>query len=105
MEGSELAEGWDMAFKRALAMPDKTIVQAGMRPIPQSVQRWLYERALRTIPWEKIGEKVVRPTINEVSKGAEVLKDSANSYMYRSTHPSDRLIDEAIANHLRKFGK
>jgi hypothetical protein len=97
--------GWREALQAHAEPQDKTIVQAGMRPIPQSIQRQIYERALRTIPWEKIGEKVVRPTINEASKGTEALKDSANAYMHRSTHPSDRLIDEAITNHLRKFGK
>jgi len=28
-----------------------------------------------------------------------------NSYMYRSTYPSDRSIEEAITNHFIKFGK
>jgi len=73
--------------------------------VPPSVRRRLYDMAIRNIPWEKIGEEVVRPVMDDISKGTEALKDSANSYMYRSTHPSDRLIEEAIADHFRKFGK
>jgi hypothetical protein len=78
---------------------------AGMRPVPKSIQKTLYEMALRKVPWEKIRDEITVPLMGEVSKGTEALKDSANSYMHRATHPPDKLIDEAVANYLRKFGK
>jgi len=80
-------------------------VLAGMRPVPKSLPRTLYETALRKIPWERIGNEVVRPVIDDISQGTEAFKDSVNSYMYRSTRPSDRSIEESLADHFRKFVK
>jgi len=82
---------------------------AGMRPEPKSIKKQIYERALRTIPWGKIRDEVTVPIKEELKrealKGTEALKDSVNAFMYRSLNPSEKLIDEVVANCFRKLRK
>ena len=92
----EGAVGWDM-----MGRP----VQAGMRPIPKSPKRLAYEIALKKVPWESVRDNVAVPIMNEASKGTEAAKDSVNSYIQRSVSPSEKLINDALGNYFRKFGK
>jgi len=63
------------------------------------------QKLLQGVNWTKLRDDIVIPLKEDISQGAEALKDSVNSYMYRSTYPSDRSIEEAITNHFIKFGK
>jgi hypothetical protein len=83
------------------AMPDSIHYQeARVMPVPQSIGRTAFDIAMRNI-LNGNAEKLAKETI----KGVGELRDSANSFMYRATNPSEELINELVANRLRKFGK
>ena len=94
------------------AEPGITATFAGKLPVKEPIEagslspktiRLLYTLA-KGINYNKTLD-AIKDVSQETAKGTEALKDSVNSYMHRSTRPSDRLIEETIANHLRKFGK
>jgi len=76
------------------------IQEARVMPMPPNIRRTLIDIAVRNV-LNGNAKKIVDETV----KGTKELKDSVNAYMHRATAPSDKLINESIADHFRRLGK
>ena len=92
------------AWPNNVTEPDEPIYYEAARMFPY-MPGGMLNHIMRGLNWGKIRDEITVPVIKEAEKSLEAAKDSANSYMYRATNPSNSLIDETLADYFRKFGK
>jgi len=108
---AETASLWARAFPPK--KPDSAdYKEAGVMPRmlfgkgnPLRLNREDRNAILAAMPWEKIRDEFTVPAMKEMEKGTRELKDSTNAYMHKLTTIPEWLIEDAVANGLRKLGK
>lgn len=108
-----MANEWERAFGGAVREPEqsewerafgkKPELEARLYGIPPAMRKYLIKEGLKALDWEGLRDNTIK-TVKETPKTIRNAKDSLNSLIYRATTPSDKLIEEAILEHLGKVG-